>query len=40
MPHQLYAEIFEVFRSQARQNPRVDLVVSERLLVLAEPQTV
>jgi hypothetical protein len=36
-PHQIYAEIFEIFGSQARQHPFVDFVIAERLLVLAEP---
>ena len=39
MPHQLHAEIFEIFGSQARQHPFVDLIIAERLLVLTEPQT-
>ena len=40
MAHQHHAEIFEIFGSQARQHSFVDLVVAERLPVLAEPQTV
>jgi len=40
MPNQLHAEIFEIFGSQARQHPFVDLVIVKRLRVLAEPQPV
>jgi hypothetical protein len=40
MAHQHHAEIFEIFGSQARQHSFVDLVVAERLSVLAEPQTI
>jgi hypothetical protein len=40
MPHQLHAEIFEIFGGQARQHPFVDLVIAEHVLVLTEPQPV
>jgi hypothetical protein len=29
MSHQIYAEIFEIFRSQGRQYPFVDFVIAE-----------